>query len=130
MTEHEIDVEYVPVCSVCGEPVQLTEADDGTFEHIPRKMPVSVETVQQIADKTAREWWIGYFGTDEFSAKWDPAKGIAAFAEEFYSGSLRPPPSLPEITLQDNDSLLVKDYDGRYIILRPGDSFSYGIRGQ
>lgn len=33
---HEIDVEYVPVCAVCWEPVQLTEADDGTFEHVLR----------------------------------------------------------------------------------------------
>lgn len=45
MTEHDVVVIYVPVCEVCWRDVELTEADDGTWRHVPRPEPVRPEDV-------------------------------------------------------------------------------------
>lgn len=129
MTDHDVDgVEYVPVCDQCWQAVQLTEADDGTFEHVPQKVPTSIEELNTGYHERARRAWLARFGQAEFSAVWDPEKGVMAFQDEFYNGKLDLLGPLPTVE-QHGDDLYMVDYDGYSIVIQPGGSFSYGIQG-
>lgn len=128
MTDHDVTgVEYVPVCDQCWEAVQLTEADDGTFVHIPRSVPTSVEKTEDLYQRRAREYWIDRFGKPRFEATWIPEAGVMHFLDEFYDGKLDQLGPLPTVE-RHGDQLTVQDYDGRYIVLEPDQSFWYGLR--
>lgn len=49
------DIQYVPICGKCGEGVTLTEADDGTFEHLKASLnPVTLTlAAEDIVDPSA-----------------------------------------------------------------------------
>jgi hypothetical protein len=126
-TQHEVEVEYVPICAECGEPVEETDADDGTFQHIERRCPSSTETLEEMVERRYREHWMHYFGKAVFEARWEPERGVMAFQDQFYDGKLNKLGGLP-VLVRRGDNLEVQDYNGRFMVLRPGDVLTYGLQ--
>jgi hypothetical protein len=67
--------------------------------------------------------WVETYGKDEFSATWDPERGLIAFQDQFYDGGNLP--SLPVLE-RHGDDITIQDYDGIWHVRHPGETFEYG----